>query len=66
MQAHDIHESCSESSRPVVYSRRPDPAAVAAMLDEWMNGDPAEQRTTLEWLMRSLDEGRPDGYKLFP
>jgi len=31
-----------------------------------MQGDEAEQRATFEALRRSLDEGRPAGYKLFP
>jgi hypothetical protein len=29
-------------------------------------GDEAEQRETFETLRRSLDEDRPNGYKLFP
>jgi len=45
---------------------QPDMAAVAALLDEWMRGDEAEQRETFEVLRRSLDENRPEGYKLFP
>jgi hypothetical protein len=35
------------------------------LLNEWMRGDAAEQRDTFESLSRSLDEDRPDGYKLF-
>jgi len=34
-------------------------------LDEWMQGDEREQRETFEALRRSLDENRPEGYKLF-
>jgi hypothetical protein len=30
-----------------------------------MQGDEKEQQETFEALRRSLDEGRPDGYKLF-
>jgi hypothetical protein len=48
-----------------LYSRRPDPAYVASVLEEWMRSDPEEQRETFELLKRSLDEGRPEGYKLF-
>jgi hypothetical protein len=36
------------------------------LLDEWMDGDETEQRETFSYLRRSLDEQRPDGYKLFP
>ena len=42
-----------------------DPSALAKLLDEWMQGDETEQRETFEVLRRSLDEDRPDGYKLF-
>jgi len=44
---------------------QPDAAALAKLLDEWMQGDEMEQRETFEVLRRSLDEGRPEGYKLF-
>jgi hypothetical protein len=47
-------------------ARKPDPAAVARLLDEWMRGDEAEQRETFEFLREALDEDRPEGYKLFP
>jgi hypothetical protein len=44
---------------------RPDPSAIATLLDEWMHGDETEQRETFEALRRSLDEDRLEGYKLF-
>ena len=44
---------------------KPDPSALAKLLDEWMQGDEKEQQETFEVLRRTLDEGRPDGYKLF-
>jgi hypothetical protein len=47
-------------------TRKPDSAAVAHLLDDWMRGDEAEQRETFEFLRRAMDEGRPEGYKLFP
>jgi hypothetical protein len=50
-----------ESLRP----SKPDPAALARLLDEWMHGDETEQRETFEVLRSSLDEDRPEGYKLF-
>lgn len=43
-----------------------DPAVLARLLDEWMQGDETEQRETFEILRRRLDEDRPMGYKLFP
>jgi hypothetical protein len=43
---------------------KPDPSALARLLDEWMHGDETEQRETFEGLRRSLDEDRPAGYKL--
>lgn len=51
--------------RELVCRPKPDPSALAKLLDEWMRGDEKEQQETFEVLRRSLDEGRPDGYKLF-
>ena len=45
--------------------RKPDPSALARLLDEWMQGDEAEQRETFEFIRRALDEDRPTGRKLF-
>lgn len=47
-------------------SLKTDPSALARLLEEWMQGDEKEQRETFEVLRRSLDEDRPEGYKLFP
>ena len=44
---------------------KPDAAALARLLDEWMDGDETEQRETFAVLRRSLDEYRLEGYKLF-
>jgi hypothetical protein len=52
--------------REPVYPRKPDPAALAKLLKQWMEGDETEQRETFNLPRRSFDEGRPDGYKLFP
>ena len=49
-----------------VCSQKRDPPALAKLLDEWMLGDETEQRETFECLRHSLDEDRPEGYKLFP
>ena len=46
-------------------SSKGDPSALARLLDEWMHGDASEQQETFEVLRRSLDEDRPEGYKLF-
>lgn len=40
--------------------------AALAMLDEWDQEDPEEQRETLEFLMRALDEDRTSYRKHFP
>jgi hypothetical protein len=48
-----------------VSPRGTEPSALAALLNEWMQGDATEQRETFEVLRRGLDEGRPAGYKLF-
>jgi hypothetical protein len=61
MHAPDAYEAA-----PRLLSRQPDPTYVAAVLDEWMQGDGEEQRETFELLKRSLDEDRPDELKLFP
>jgi len=39
--------------------------SISEIVDEWMLGDETEQRETFECLRRSLDEDRPEGYKLF-
>ena len=44
---------------------RVDPAAVAQLLEEFMQGDELEQRDTFEFLRQALDRDRPAGYKLF-
>ena len=47
--------------------QRKDPSGLLALLDSWeKDGDVEEQRETLEYLIRALDENRPEGYKLFP
>ncbi len=44
----------------------PDPLAVVRLLNQWMQDDKQEQKETLEFLSRALDERRPEGGKLFP
>lgn len=47
--------------------QRKDPSGLLALLDSWeKDGDVEEQRETLEYLIRALDENRPEGHKLFP
>lgn len=53
----------SGPARPV--RSRPDPTALSRLLDEWMQGDEAEQRETFTFLRQALDEQRSAGYKLF-
>ena len=44
-----------------------DQIGLLALLESWMKeGDAEEQRETLEYLIRAMDENRPEGYKLFP
>ena len=61
------HQQPSQMPRrresPCISTR--DPSALARLLDEWMHGDESEQQETFEVLRRSLDEDRPEGYKLF-
>lgn len=53
----------SQPDRPV--RSRLDAVALSRLLDEWMQGDEAEQRETFQFLRQALDEQRPAGYKLF-
>ncbi len=48
-----------------VVRRRPDPEAVAELLNSWANTDADEQRETYAYLRQALDEQRPSGAKLF-
>jgi hypothetical protein len=53
------------SVKELAHHHKPDPAALAKLLDEWMREDDADQRETFELLRRALDEDRPEGYRLF-
>jgi hypothetical protein len=63
----DKHGQPSRIPRQPEFVRppKPDHSALAKLLNEWMQGDETEQQDTFEVLRRSLDEDRPDGYKLF-
>jgi hypothetical protein len=52
--------------RESVCPQKLDAPSLVKLLDEWMLGDETEQRETFDCLRRSLDEDRPEGYKLFP
>jgi hypothetical protein len=67
MQDTTKHEQSRQCPRQPEHQRSPivDRAALTALLDEWMRGDETEQGETFEALRRSLDEDRPEGYKLF-
>ena len=44
-----------------------DQSGLVALLDSWeKEGDVEEHKETLEYLIRALDENRPEGYKHFP
>ena len=60
------HDQPLETAQPrqSLSALKPGPSALARLLDEWMHGDEMEQRDTFEVLRRSLDEDRPEGYKL--
>jgi hypothetical protein len=60
------HDQPFETAQPrqSLSASKPGPSALARLLDEWMHGDETEQRDTFEVLRRSLDEDRPEGYKL--
>jgi hypothetical protein len=59
-----VDERVDERSAPK--AGRTDPAALDRLLNEWMQGDEAEQRDTFETLRQALDKDRPPAYKLFP
>ena len=40
--------------------------AVVDLLNSWEQEDPEEQRETLEYLVKALDQDRPSSRKLFP
>jgi len=63
----DKHDLPSHAPRHQESPRRskPEAAALARLLDEWMDGDETEQRETFAVLRRSLDEDRSEGQKLF-
>lgn len=48
------------------FTPRPyDPAAMSALLDSFEEGDPEEQRTTLEYLKMAIDRDRPGQRSIF-
>jgi len=67
MQEKNKHDESAPIPRngDSVFPLSKEPSALAALLDEWMQGDATEQRETFDVLRRGLDEGRPAGYKLF-
>ncbi len=50
------------AGRPV---RAYDPAALAALIESFDEGDPEEQRTTLEYLKVAIDRDRPGQRSIF-
>lgn len=60
----------SATTQPSGVSRilRPkrDVSVLSNLLKQWREGDEVEQRETGEFLIKALDEDRPEGAKLFP
>ncbi len=50
---------------PLVGLETYDPEAVVEVLRSFREGEAEEQRETLEYLMKALNEGRPEGQKIF-
>ncbi len=59
-------QSMQMPRRESIQVRKLDPSDLTGLLNEWMEGDEREQRETFNTLRKSLDENRPEGYKLFP
>ena len=54
------------AAAPLIGLETYDPSAAIELLQSLRDGDVDEQRATLEHLMQALDEGRPEGLKIFP
>jgi myo-inositol catabolism protein IolC len=51
---------------PLIGLETYDPEAVIELLDSFLEQDAEEHRKTLEFLIEALNEGRPEGQKIFP
>ena len=51
---------------PLIGLETYDPDAAIELLQSFLEQDAEEHCRTLEYLMEALDEGRPEGQKLFP
>ncbi len=51
---------------PLIGLETYDPEAAIAVLKSFLEQDADEHRAMLEFLMDALDEGRPEGLKIFP
>ncbi len=54
------------AAAPLIGLETYDPEAVIKVLQSFLEQDAEEHRATLEFLMRALNEGRPEGHKMFP
>jgi hypothetical protein len=54
------------AAAPLIGLESYDPSAAIELFQSLREGDADEQRATLEYLMQALDEGRPEGLKIFP
>ena len=54
------------AAAPLIGLETYDPEAAIEVLRSLREGDVDEQREVLEFLIQALDEGRPEGLRLFP
>ena len=54
------------AAAPLIGLETYDPSAAIGFLQALREGNADEQRATLQYLMQTLDEGRPEGLKIFP
>lgn len=61
-----LRPGANPADAPLVGLETYDPEAAIAVLQSFLEQDADEHRATLEFLMDALDEGRPEGLKIFP
>ena len=54
------------ANAPLIGLEPYDPEAAIVLLQTFLQQDADEHRATLEFLMDALNEGRPEGLKIFP
>jgi hypothetical protein len=53
------------AAAPLIGLETYDPSAAIELLQSLREGNADEQRATLEYLMQALDQGRPEGQRVF-